>query len=30
MLHRKDVEEAILLMYETLLKLSPKTNLSYL
>ena len=30
MLHRKDIEETILLMYETLLQLSPKTNLSYL
>jgi len=30
MLHRKDIEETILLMYETLLELSPKTNLSYL
>jgi putative aminopeptidase FrvX len=30
MLHKKDVEETIRLMYETLLILTPKTNLSYL
>jgi putative aminopeptidase FrvX len=30
MLHKKDIEMTILLMYETLLTLSPKTNLSYL
>ncbi len=30
MLHKKDIEQTILLMYETLLTLSPKTNLSYL
>ena len=30
MLHRKDVEQTIRLMYETLLTLTPKTNLSYL
>jgi len=30
MLHRRDVEQTIRLMYETLLNLSPKTNLSYL
>lgn len=30
MLHRKDIEDTIKLMYETLLVLSPKTNLSYL
>jgi putative aminopeptidase FrvX len=29
MLHRNDIEQTILLMYETLLKLSPKTNLGY-
>lgn len=29
MLHRRDIEETIQLMYETLLKLTPKTNLSY-
>jgi putative aminopeptidase FrvX len=29
MLHKKDVEDTIKLMYETLLALSPKTNLSY-
>ncbi|MFM2358859.1 MAG: hypothetical protein RLY16_852 [Bacteroidota bacterium] len=29
MLHKKDVEDTIKLMYETLLTLSPKTNLSY-
>jgi putative aminopeptidase FrvX len=29
MLHRKDIEQTILLMYETLLALTPKTNLSY-
>lgn len=30
MLHKKDIEQTIRLMYETLLTLSPKTNLSYL
>lgn len=30
MLHRKDIEQTIQLMYETLLALTPKTNLSYL
>lgn len=30
MLHRNDIEQTIRLMYETLLALSPKTNLSYL
>ncbi|HUR12755.1 MAG TPA: M42 family metallopeptidase [Flavitalea sp.] len=30
MIHRKDIEQTIQLMYETLLTLSPKTNLSYL
>ncbi len=30
MIHKKDIEETIKLMYETLLTLSPKTNLSYL
>lgn len=30
MLHRDDIENTIKLMYETLLTLSPKTNLSYL
>src|ERR1700744_3547776 len=30
MLHRRDVEQTIRLMYETLLTLTPKTNLSYL
>lgn len=30
MLHRDDIENTIQLMYETLLELSPKTNLSYL
>jgi len=30
MLHRNDIENTIKLMYETLLTLSPKTNLSYL
>jgi putative aminopeptidase FrvX len=29
MLNRKDIEQTILLMYETLLALSPKTNLNY-
>lgn len=29
MLHRSDIEQTIQLMYETLLNLSPKTNLSY-
>jgi len=29
MLHRSDIESTIRLMYETLLKLTPKTNLSY-
>jgi len=30
MLHKKDIELTIQLMYETLLTLTPKTNLSYL
>lgn len=30
MLHRRDIEQTIRLMYETLLTLTPKTNLSYL
>ncbi|MBO9566935.1 MAG: M42 family metallopeptidase [Niastella sp.] len=30
MLHKSDIEQTIQLMYETLLALSPKTNLSYL
>ncbi|MEP7278697.1 MAG: M42 family metallopeptidase [Bacteroidota bacterium] len=30
MLHRSDIETTIRLMYETLLRLTPKTNLSYL
>lgn len=30
MLHKKDIEETIKLMYQTLLTLTPKTNLSYL
>jgi putative aminopeptidase FrvX len=30
MLHKNDIEQTILLMYETLLNLTPKTNLSYL
>ncbi|HOZ70272.1 MAG TPA: M42 family peptidase, partial [Chitinophagaceae bacterium] len=30
MLHRNDIENTIKLMYETLLSLSPKTNLNYL
>ncbi len=30
MIHKKDIEETIQLMYHTLLALSPKTNLSYL
>lgn len=30
MLHRSDIEQTIELMYETLLTLTPKTNLSYL
>ena len=30
MIHKKDVVDTIQLMYETLLVLSPKTNLSYL
>jgi len=29
MLHRKDIEDTIKLMYETVLTLSPKTKLSY-
>jgi putative aminopeptidase FrvX len=29
MLHRSDIEQTIRLMYETLLTLTPKTNLSY-
>jgi putative aminopeptidase FrvX len=30
MLHKNDIEETVRLMYETLLALTPKTNLSYL
>jgi hypothetical protein len=30
MLHKSDIEETIQLMYQTLLALTPKTNLSYL
>src|SRR3954471_22685665 len=30
MLHKRDIEQTILLLYETLLELTPKTNLSYL
>jgi putative aminopeptidase FrvX len=30
MLHRDDIDQTIQLMYETLLNISPKTNLSYL
>lgn len=30
MLHKNDIENTIQLMYETLLALTPKTNLSYL
>jgi putative aminopeptidase FrvX len=30
MLHKSDIENTIMLMYETLLALSPKTNLRYL
>lgn len=30
MLHKRDIEQTIKLMYETLLTLTPKTNLSYL
>ena len=30
MLHKSDIENTIRLMYETLLTLTPKTNLSYL
>jgi len=30
MLHKKDIEQTIRLMYETLLTLTPQTNLSYL
>jgi len=30
MLHKRDIEDTITLMYETLLELTPKTNLSYL
>lgn len=30
MLHKSDIEQTILLMYETLLELTPKTSLSYL
>jgi putative aminopeptidase FrvX len=30
MLHKRDIEQTIQLMYETLLTLTPKTNLSYL
>jgi hypothetical protein len=29
MLHRTDIEQTIRLMHETLLALTPKTNLSY-
>jgi hypothetical protein len=29
MLHKSDIENTIELMYETLLTLTPKTNLSY-
>jgi putative aminopeptidase FrvX len=30
MLHKRDIEQTIQLMYETLLILTPRTNLSYL
>ena len=30
MIHKSDIESTIQLMYETLLKLTPETNLSYL
>jgi len=30
MIHKKDIVDTIQLMYETLLVLTPKTNLSYL
>ena len=30
MIHKKDIADTIELMYESLLQLSPKTNLSYL
>jgi hypothetical protein len=30
MLHKKDIEQTIQLMYETLLTLTPQTNLRYL
>jgi len=30
MIHRDDIESTIQLMYETLLTLTPKTNLSYM
>ena len=30
MLHKRDIEETIKLMYETLLALTPETNLSYM
>nr|WP_262919773.1 hypothetical protein [Niabella hibiscisoli] len=30
MIHKDDIESTIKLMYETLLELTPKTNLSYL
>ena len=30
MIHRTDIEQTVQLMYETLLSLTPKTNLSYL
>jgi putative aminopeptidase FrvX len=30
MLHRDDIDQTIQLMYETLLTITPKTNLSYL
>jgi hypothetical protein len=29
MLHRRDIEQTVQLMYETLLTITPKTNLSY-
>ena len=30
MIHKDDIEDTIKLMYETLLVLTPKTNLSYM
>jgi len=30
MIHKKDIADTVQLMYETLLQLSPKTNLNYL